>query len=113
GALWVEPDLAADIQSVLRNRQNPYVWSPSGALSLIDPRFQSPDRWFTLSSANPPVELARLQKEILKNDVVYLDLPLEHPYSLLRNHDFNSATVGLKPAGNVGRFTVLIRNTSY
>jgi hypothetical protein len=109
--LWISPALASDLQAI-REREpgtKPYVWSMSGALSLIDPRFESPERWFINPGSNPAPEMARLKGELLAHPVFLLYEGRNNPDYLFANPDFSDLRSSFREAGHAGEFTVCVR----
>jgi hypothetical protein len=104
--------MSADLEAMLQRLPagaKPYVWSMSGALSMIDSRFQSPARWFVHPQTSPPSELARLQQEMLANPVVFVEGTTDDPNFLFHNPDFAAAEARLEQVGRIGGFTVCVR----
>ncbi len=111
GGLWIDARLETNLANILERHPQgkPYVWSTAGALSKIDPRIQSPVRWFVVPGTNPPVELARLKQELLANSLIFLEGPADSPNYLFQNSDFEDVAARFRQVDSIGDFTVCVR----
>jgi hypothetical protein len=111
GRLWIDARLDANLANMLQRQSQgkPYLWSISGALSMVDDRFRSPARWFAVWGTNLPAELARLKQELLANRLIFLEGPPDDPNYLFQNPDFDDVAGRFHQEDTIGDFIVCAR----